>query len=570
MSRSPLVLPALLFLLVLAAACSSDPSGPEPSAVPSSGPPVSESDASGAAPLPTNGIVACFYEEARAAGVSVLEEGGSAADAFVAITLVDYVRAAGETSLGGPLGALTYDGKTGKVESLDATFDSVGDPSGLYDPNAPALGASVLVPGALWGLEALWKEKGRLTWPRLVAPAKELAAKGYAADALLVGQIQSRREVLERSAYAKALYLPSGSPIAIGTIVKQPEVAAFLDDVASQGADAMYGPGAWADGFVGEIAANGGKASRADLTRYEAKWQEPWSLHVGDGDGGKEVFTNSGRAYGGVYDLVGLSVLAHDSRDPTTLSDADRLEARLRTARALYEDPWFFTASNLDDAAVVKGRIADTDALWAKVVAQSQSMPKVAKGSHSLEVTVIDRDGNAVTGTNTINALAWGSGIFVRGVALTDAGTATMFVPGPAQRVVTPLTLHVVKSAGHLHFIGGAFGSSLLETELQIVADAALGRATTARDVVARPRFGTFPFDFAHPTAGSDFTANWLTRTAPDALAAELETRGLHVKRDPYGDTGWGTFVLREPSGALVAGTLDDEWFRAGVVELAK
>lgn len=557
----PSLAAAPLFLALAFFGCTSDRN--DGSASPA---PTLDGGTASAPLLPTNGIIACFYDEARAAGVTVLEEGGTAADAFVAITLVDYVRAAGETSLGGPLGALTYEAKTGKVESLDATFDSVGDPAGLYDPASPKVGASVLVPGALRGLEALWKAKGKLPWARLVTPAKALAENGYAADALLNAEITYRRALLERSAYAKALYLPLGSPLAVGATVKQPELAAFLEEVAARGSSAMYDAGSWADSFVTQINAQGGKAALSDLARYQAKWDEPWSLRIR----GNDVFANAGRAYGGVYGLVGLSVLAHDPRDPTTLDDADRLEVRLRTARALYDDPWFYEATKLDDPAFVRDHLENTNALWSRIAAQIPAVPRAAKGSHSLQVTVVDRNGDAVTGTNTINAEPWGSGIFVRGVALTEAGMTTMLVPGPAQRVVTPLTVHVVTSEGHLRYIGGAFGASLLETELQLVADAALGESLTADALVKRPRFGTFPFDFSNLAGGSDLASNWLDVASSPALVAELERRGLHVKLDPQGDTGWGAFILRGPTGALAARTLDEKWFRGGAVELAR
>lgn len=567
----------LLVLLTLASfgGCVSQDDGAAPSGEHRDDPSPSTPPAP-VAPQPTNGIIACFYDEARTAGAAVLQEGGSAADAFVAITLVNYVRAAGETSLGGPLGAMTYEAASGKVAFLDATFDSMRDPSGRYDPAQPKIGASVLVPGALRGLEEIWKAKGKLPWARLVEPAKKLAAEGYRADALLVGAIKSRKYVLERSAYAKALYLPDGAPIHEGTVLKQPELAAFLDDVAKSGSHAMYEDGEWSASFVTQVNAAGGRAAAEDLSSYRATWQEPWTLDVSRGGVAKRVFASSGRSYGGVYDLVGLSVLAHDTRDDEAMSDADRLEVRLRTARALYEDPWFYEATKLDDAAFVAKRVNDTAALWAKVAAAMPASPRAAKGSHSLQVTVIDRNGDAITGTNTINSLPWGSGIFVRGVSLTDAGTTTMFVPGPGERVVNPLTLHVVVNtspADHsLAFLGGSFGSSLLETQLQIVADAVFGDAKlSAAQITERPRFGTFPFDFELGGGGatSDLSANWLDTGASKDLVAELLRRGLKVKQDPRGDTGWGTFLFRDRSSGVLGGaTLDASWFRGGVTTM--
>jgi gamma-glutamyltranspeptidase / glutathione hydrolase len=546
-------------VLLLASACAAvAPRDDKPS------PGTAEVDAGPSSGAPaTGGLVIGFYEEAIEAGRAVLEEGGSASDAFVAVTLVEYVRAGGETSLAGPLGALSYDATTGEVHSLDASFDAVRDPEGLYDPAVPALGAAVLVPGALRGLEALWKRSGALSWPRLVAPARDLAAKGFVTDALFSATVASRREVLERSDYARALLLPGGEPIAPGVRLAQPELAAFLEDVARDGASAMY-EGAWARDFAAVVRAHGGAATPSDLAKYEARWQAPWAIDVR----GKRVFANAGRAYGGVYGLLGLATLAHDRRPAEDLAEVDRLETRIRTARALYDDPWFYRAERLDDSTFVQARLADTRAIWSRVEAKLPAEPAAAKGSHSLHVTVVDREGNAVTGTNTINSLPWGSGLFVRGVPLTDAGAMTMLVPGPGERVVTPLSLHAVTEDTTLRFIGGTFGASLLETELQVLADAVLEDALDAAAIARRRRFGTFPFDWERPDRFSDLGANWLDAEVPGEVVAELERRGLSVKQDPRGDTGWGTFVLRDRRGALGAAALDAPWFRADVTEL--
>jgi gamma-glutamyltranspeptidase/glutathione hydrolase len=512
----------------------------------------------------TPGIVAAFYDEARDAGLAVLAEGGSAADAFVATTLVQYVRAAGETSLAGPLAALTYDPKTGAVRSLDAGFDAMRDATGLYNPDDPKLGASVLVPGALRGLEALHRAAGRLPWRRVVEPAQTLAQEGFRVDAFYAAAVANAKETLSRTESARALFFPDGQAIAVGSTLRQPELAAFLADIADVGADAMHS-GRFADVFVAMVRANGGAATHDDLARYEARWQTPWSLPVR----GQRAFVNAGRSYGGVYALLGVAVLANDTREPGSLDEADRLEVRLRTARALYDDLWFFDARRLDNPAFVARKLDAAQAIWAKVQANLVGTPRALRGSHSLQVTVVDREGYAVTGTNTVNGFPWGSGLFVRGVALTDAGRMYDFVQAPGERVVNGLALGIVTKDDALRFVGGSFGSSLLETQLQVMADALFGEPLSARDVAERRRFGTFPFDWSRPDVPGDLGANWIGDDTPDTLVQTLAERGLRLTRDRYADNGWGSFVIRAPDGRLEGATLDASWFRGSVGALA-
>jgi gamma-glutamyltranspeptidase / glutathione hydrolase len=519
-------------------------------------------------PMPESrsALVVSYNADARAAAQRVLAEGGSAADAFVAATLVEYVIAPGVTSLAGPLGAMHYDATERRVEWLDAGFDSVNAADGLYDPNAPELGKSVLIPGALRGLHALWKKGGRLAWARLVEPAHELADQGFVIDSMYASAIAWRSDVLERTEYGKSTFLPNGLPLTAGTKLRQPALAELLVEIAEQGADAIYG-GAWAGDFAELVNQHGGRASVDDLARYEARWLEPhWSHYRGF-----DLAACSGRTYGGLFSMVALEALEHDPRDPRELAEVDRLELGLRTARTIYESPWFYSAQALDDPNTVAWQLSESasSALWTRIASGLAAKPDARGGSHSYHVTVIDADGNIVTGTNTINSMPWGTGLFVRGVPLTDAGSVTYFVPGPGQRVVSPFSVHIALEAGEPVFAGGAFGSSLLEAQLQLVLGV-LGERLTASEVATRKRFGTFPFDFDHPENGVDVSKNWLDPSVPASVASELESRGLQVVQDARSDLGFAAFVVRDQQQAWHGATFDAPFFQGGVTRVER
>jgi gamma-glutamyltranspeptidase len=105
--------------------------------------------------------------------MNVLRKGGSAADAFVATVLSEYVVASGYTSLSGPLNLLYFDASTQKTVYLDAGNNKVKDPTGQFDSKNPIAGKSFVVGGAGRGLEALFKRfgSGKLTFKELVTPA---------------------------------------------------------------------------------------------------------------------------------------------------------------------------------------------------------------------------------------------------------------------------------------------------------------------------------------------------------------------------------------------------------------
>src|SRR5690606_32132423 len=95
-------------------------------------------------------------------------------------------------------------------------------------------------------------------------------------------------------------------------------------------------------------------------------------------------------------------------------------------------------------------------------------------GTHSYHVIVSDKEGNTVTGTNSINAYPWGDGNFVEGIPLSNAGSNpghNFFYAGPGERIISSLSMHLVFHGGKLKFATGAFNSSMIEAELQFLVN---------------------------------------------------------------------------------------------------
>ena len=512
-------------------------------------------DASAAANAPRSdlarSLVATYHKESTTAGVELLEAGGNAFDAFVAATFVEYVVSAGNTSAAGPLGALVHVAADGTDLYLDGGLDEVLDKDGIWSADDGNAGKAFNVPGAVAALAELSRRYGTLGLARALEPAIRTARDGFVVDAFFAGSVKLDREVLERSVYGKKTYLPGGEPVKAGSTLRLPELAAFLEGLAKQGAAHMYS-GTWATEAVKVVGAAGGKLTLADLARYKPVWLAPRRTTYR----GHEVLAASGRAYGGLWALVGLEVLEHTQVAPLGhySQKADALELMIRTVRTVHGEPWFFDAAALDDPAVVAQRLSAsyTRSLWESVEKALGFTPRPARGSHSFHVIVADRAGNIVTGTNTIVGRAFGEGLFVQGVPLNAAGVLTAYTTAPGERRITPLTVHMAHEDGRPVAAFGAFGTSMIEVELAMLVDA-LDYGMAGPTIAASPRFGTFPYDW--DTGKVDVTKNWLDPRVPAAVVSTLADRGLLFDLDPYADLGFG-----------VALTIDGDEPRAGAI----
>src|SRR5262245_35320322 len=282
--------------------------------------------------------VAALHPKAREIGIDALKAGGNAYDAFVATTFAEYVLAEGGSSIAGPLGVLAYDAATKKAEYLDADFSTPFDlADAKYDPKRPGTGA--LVPGAPAGLEELAK-RGKLGWARLIQPAIDLAQSGFAVSNLFAGILDSEKERLLKSEYARRTFVrPDGAPLKAGDRLVQPELANFLTKLQSVGSRYMY-EGEWGDRFLRTVRDAGGVLTEADLRSYRSHWVEPWKVTYRD----YTILSSSGRSYGGPWSLMALKTLeqANVGSMPHPSTSAETLEMMIRVAREVWTLPWLF------------------------------------------------------------------------------------------------------------------------------------------------------------------------------------------------------------------------------------
>jgi gamma-glutamyltranspeptidase/glutathione hydrolase len=231
--------------------------------------------------------VAAGHPATAGAGVEILAEGGSAADAAVAAALASCVAETVMTGLLGGGHAVYWDAAPGSARNLDCFCAVPGLGAGpreseLLQLEVPfgeqlvhyAVGpASCAVPGVAAGLGALWERHGRLPWARLVEPALRLARGGvempaaHASCLAMLAPVMTMRE-------GGRMYAPGGRLLEAGDRLEQPGLVTALESLAAEGAAGAY-TGTIGRSLLALSDERGGLLTQADLEAYAPRWTEP-------------------------------------------------------------------------------------------------------------------------------------------------------------------------------------------------------------------------------------------------------------------------------------------------------
>jgi gamma-glutamyltranspeptidase/glutathione hydrolase len=417
--------------------------------------------------------VAAGHPATVAAGIEVLEEGGTAADAAVAACLASCVAETVMTGLLGGGHAIYWDGA--EAWSLDCFVDV---PSGAGAPPVElqvpfgeelvhyAVGPGTCgVPGLPAGLDALWRRYGRLPWPRLVEPALRLARAGVTMPPAHAACLAMLAPVYTMQPRGAAIYAPEGHPLEAGEMLQQPGLVAALELIAVEGCGTVY-TGTIAYSL---LALDGIPLTREDLGRYEPRWTTP----VGTGYTGTRFLTRGG--------LSGVPESLRRLPALRGLSETERVHVLLR---------------GLD------GPGAD---------------------GHTTNLVTADADGRVCVLTSS---LGLGTGDFLPGLDLhlnSMLGEVDLIQEPlrPGERMQSMMAPSLAVDADGVVLGIGAAGGTRLRTALVGVAAGILDERLDPVDAVSRPRF--------HRTGT---VVNAEPGVNEQALA-ELEQQGLQVRRWP-------------------------------------
>lgn len=229
--------------------------------------------------------VAAANPLATEAGYQILKAGGTAIDAAIAVQMVLTLVEPQSSGIGG--GAFLLHASGGKVEAFDGRetapasanenlfIGADGKPMPFYD--GVVGGRSVGTPGTVRMLEMAHQQYGKLPWAKLFEPAIALADNGFKVSARLGTLLKDEKYLKNDRTAAAYFYQPDGSPVAIGTTLRNPALADVLRQIASKGSSALL-TGPVAQSIVAKVqghVSNPGKLSMSDLAGYQAKKREP-------------------------------------------------------------------------------------------------------------------------------------------------------------------------------------------------------------------------------------------------------------------------------------------------------
>ncbi len=227
---------------------------------------------------------------ASEAGLTILREGGGAVDAAIAVQLVltlvepqssgvgggAFMLFYGAQGKGAPAAITAYEGReTAPAAATPDMFMSNGRPEGFGTVGVGGL--AVGVPGAMRMLELAHRDHGRLPWAKVFEPAIEIAERGFEVSPRLFQLLNGFKRFARGEDFRRYFYEENGEPHPIGYVLKNPEYAAALRELAANGAEPLY-TGSLAAAIAAKVRSNNVRAGRMtaeDLARYRAHVTQP-------------------------------------------------------------------------------------------------------------------------------------------------------------------------------------------------------------------------------------------------------------------------------------------------------
>ncbi len=450
-------------------------------------------------------------------GVKILQNGGNAVDAAVAIGFAMSVTYpyAGNLGGGGFMLVRFADGRSTFIDfreaaSARASHDMYLDAKGEPTRDSIEGWRSAGVPGTVRGFELVQRKYGKAKWESLVEPAVELASKGFPVTYPFAESLKGSRS-LGRDATSKAIYQKNGAFYNVGDTFVNPELAKTLDRIAKLGSKDFY-EGETAKMLAGAMAKNGGLITLDDLKKYAAVERAPLTGKYRD----YGVITAPPPSSGGVGILQMLGMLEGSGYEKSGAGSAATIHYMAEVMRRFFADrgqylgdPEFVKVplTGLLDPAYIQKRRASIDPAHATPSAQVR--PGGPAGAESTETThfnVVDAEGNAVAVTYTLNG-GYGNGITVPGAGFLlnnemDDFTAKPSAPNmfglvggeanaiqPAKRPVSSMSPTILTKDGKLFMVAGGPGGSRIPTAvLQVILDV-VDFGMNAQDAVDAPRF---------------------------------------------------------------------------------
>jgi gamma-glutamyltranspeptidase/glutathione hydrolase len=502
-----------------------------------------------------NGMVVSTHPIASEIGLQILQKGGNAIDAAVAVNFALAVCHPAAGNIGGG-GFLVYRTAKGKAFTLDyrekapakASRDMYLDSTGTVIPGKSLVGIfSAGVPGTVNGMVAAHRKFGRLAWADVVQPAIDIAMNGVVlTEKEARGLNRNRIDFVRENPGKSYLIAPDGQEFVKGQLVKQVDLGQTLTRIAQKKNKGFY-QGETADMLVEEMRKQNGLITHQDLRKYRAVWRKPLiSTYKNFRVIGMPPPSSGGIALAQLMKMVEPFPLKKwGPNADSTLQVMIEAERRVYADRALWlGDPDFVKVpvAELVNSTYVANRMNSVN--FDKATKSSDIKAGVFAGYESPETThysIVDAEGNAVSITTTLNN-SFGSKVFVGGAGFllndemddfsSKAGVPNSFgLVGskaneiqPGKRMLSSMTPTIIESNGKLKMVVGTPGGSTIITSVFQVVLNTLEMGMNMQQAVEFPRFHHQWLPDNTRVEANRFTADQMARLK--AKGYEFETSG--------------------------------------------
>ncbi len=515
-------------------------------------------------------MVATDEHYATEVGAAVLARGGNAVDAAVAVgyALAVVDPCCGNIGGGGFMLLRLADGRERFIDfreraPLGATRDMFLDPSGDVKAGASTRGyLAVGIPGTVRGLEYAREAYGTRARRELMQPAIDLARDGFTLRAGDVAIFKSGAQDLAADPIAAKLFLVDGHARAVSDVLRQPELASTLGRIARDG-DAAFYTGPIACAIIDASAANGGILTMADFSSYTAEERTPQHCRYR----GYDLLVAPPPSSGGTTLCEIAGILDGFPQQSGAYRSARGIARIVEAERRAYAD----RNTYLGDPGFVRNPVAQLLAprylarLRAQIGSRATPSRTVHPGlaalrehDHTTHYSIVDRDGNAVAVTYTIND-EFGAGVAAPGTGFLlnneiDDFTSKPGVPNlyglvqgsaneiaPGKRPLSSMAPTIVTKDGKLRIVAGSPGGSRIITITLGVLQHIIDDGATVQAAVDAPRIHH----------------QWLPDTIYAERGAMTEATRLELLRLGYRVTDnaspWGAAeaILIDPGGML-------------------
>lgn len=467
---------------------------------------------------PAQAAIASAHPLATQAGMDILDQGGNAFDAAIAVAASLGVVEPYSAGIGGGGFWLVYQAQQDKYTFIDAREmapaaahkDYYLDPQGEVNRDKAVNGPTAAgIPGQAAAFVHLAEHYGALPLSTSLQASIQQAREGFPVYEHYRKLMNYRLKNIRRYDDSRAIFLDDGDIPDVGYMIRQPDLAATLQALADDGFDGFY-KGAIGQKLVNAVQADGGDWTLQDLANYKVVERQPIRLQLGEYD----VVSAPPPSSGGIAIAQMLKMLAQDSvPDWKTLNSIDQTHLIAEVMRRAYKDRAEYLGDPDFVDVPVDALLSDQRAKnWAASIDMQQATPSLSlngvknlqEGFHTTHLSVIDKEGNMVSATLSIN-LPFGSAYTApgTGVLLNNEMDDFSAKPGepnayglvgneanaiaPGKRPLSSMSPSIVNTADTSAIIGTPGGSRIITMVFLGILEHLQGKPVT--EWVSRPRF---------------------------------------------------------------------------------